>query len=202
MDRVNRVRKPTHKAKILTEGLRVVHEQGYSASSVRDIIQAAGVPQGSFTNHFASKEAFGLEILEIFYGTIRSLMKETLLNEALPPLKRLRVWAETSVDSLNQDGQWNGCLLGNFGAEANAGIDSIQTRLGEIFLEQQKHIAFCLRAAVKAGELPAKTKCDDLAGFIHGSMEGALLLAKAQRSLVPTERFKKILFSTLLCPSR
>jgi integrase len=30
---------------------------------VRDVVQAAGVPQGSFTNHFTSKEAFGLEIL-------------------------------------------------------------------------------------------------------------------------------------------
>ena len=50
--------------RILTEGLRVVHERGFSGASVRDIVQAAGVPQGSFTNHFASKEAFGLEVIE------------------------------------------------------------------------------------------------------------------------------------------
>ncbi|MCU1323165.1 MAG: Transcriptional regulator, TetR family [Acidobacteriaceae bacterium] len=195
------MRKPTHKTKILQEGLRVVHERGYSASSVRDIIQAAGVPQGSFTNHFATKEAFGLEILELFYEPIQKLMAETLLNDALPPLKRLRMWAETGVNSLNQNNQWNGCLLGNFGAEANAEIDTIQARLAEIFSEQQRNIAYCLRAAVKARELPAKTKCGDLAVFIHASFEGSLLLAKAQRSLVPTERFKKVLFSTLLSPS-
>jgi TetR/AcrR family transcriptional repressor of nem operon len=193
------MRKPTHKAKILTEGLRVVHERGYSASSVRDIVQAAGVPQGSFTNHFATKEAFGLEILNLFYEQIQRLMEETLLNDALPPLKRLRMWAETGVDSLNQNNEWNGCLLGNFGGEANSDIDSIQGRLNDIFLEQQRNIAYCLRAAVKAGELPGKTKCDDLAGFIHASFEGSILLSKAQRSSVPTERFKKILFSTLLC---
>ena len=55
--------KPSHREKILTEGLRVVHERGFAGASVRDIVQAAGVPQGSFTNHFASKEAFGLEVL-------------------------------------------------------------------------------------------------------------------------------------------
>jgi len=192
------MRKPTHKAKILAEGLRVVHQKGYSASSVRDIIEAAGVPQGSFTNHFATKEAFGLEILEAFYGVIKNLMQETLLNDKLTPMKRLRIWAETSVDSLNQNNEWNGCLLGNFGAEANARIDLIQARLGQIFLEQQRNIAYCLHAAVKAGELPTKTKCEDLAVFIHGAMEGALMLAKAERSLVPTNSFKKILFSMLL----
>ncbi|WP_263385235.1 TetR/AcrR family transcriptional regulator [Granulicella arctica] len=192
------MRKPTHKAKILTEGLRVVHQRGYSASSVRDIIQAAGVPQGSFTNHFANKEAFGLEILNVFYAVIQRLMEETLLNDALPPLQRLRTWAETSVDSLNQNEEWNGCLLGNFGAETNSEIDVIQQRLAEIFLEQQQRIAYCLRAAVAEGELAVSINCDDLAGFIHGSMEGAILMAKAQRSSLPTERFKKILFSTLL----
>jgi TetR/AcrR family transcriptional repressor of nem operon len=190
--------KPSHKEKILSNGLRVVHERGYAASSVRDIIEAAGVPQGSFTNHFASKEAFGLALVNLYYGDIERFMADTLLNDALPPLKRLRLWAEGGVDSLNQNNHWNGCLLGNFGAEANSGIQSIQQRIAEIFREERKNIAYCLRAAVKAGELPAKTKCDELAGFIHAAFEGAILMAKAERSSLPTESFKKILFSLLL----
>jgi TetR/AcrR family transcriptional repressor of nem operon len=42
----------------------VVFERGYCGASARDIVQAAGVPQVSFTNHFRSKEAFSLEVLE------------------------------------------------------------------------------------------------------------------------------------------
>ena len=57
------MRKPTNRDKLLAQGLRVVHQQGLAGASVRDIVQAAGVPQGSFSNHFASKEAFGVEIL-------------------------------------------------------------------------------------------------------------------------------------------
>src|SRR5450631_533208 len=49
--------KPSNREKILTEGLRVVHARGFGGASVRDIVEAAGVPQGSFSNHFASKEA-------------------------------------------------------------------------------------------------------------------------------------------------
>ncbi len=190
--------RPSHKQKILTSGLRVVHEHGYAASSVRDIVEAAGVPQGSFTNHFASKEAFGLELVNIYYKDIERFMEETLLNDALPPLKRLRLWAEGGIDALNQNGHWNGCLLGNFGAEANSEVESIQRRVAEAFREEQKNIAYCLRSAVKAGELPAKTKCDELAAFIHAAFEGAILMAKAERSSFPTESFKKILFSMLL----
>jgi hypothetical protein len=55
------VSRSPNREKILTEGLRVVHERGFAGASVRDIVEAAKVPQGSFTNHFASKEAFCLE---------------------------------------------------------------------------------------------------------------------------------------------
>jgi len=56
--------KLSNREKILTEGRRVMHEHGFMGASLRDIVQTAGMPQGSFTNHFASKEAFGLVILE------------------------------------------------------------------------------------------------------------------------------------------
>lgn len=192
------MKKQTHRDTLLREGLRVVHQRGYSATSVRDIVEAAGVPQGSFTNHFASKEAFGLEILDIFYQPIHELMAETLLNDALSPLKRLRQWAESGISALNQNGEWNGCLLGNYASETNAAIDSIQVRLSVIFKEQQKNLSYCLKAAVKAGELPANTQAEELAIFIHGAFEGSLLIAKAQRSAKPTESFLKTLFAVVL----
>jgi AcrR family transcriptional regulator len=50
--------KPSHRERLLTAGLQVVFEQGYCGASVRDIVQAAWVPQGSFINYFRSKEAF------------------------------------------------------------------------------------------------------------------------------------------------
>jgi len=190
--------RPSNRESILQAGLRVVHARGFASASVRDIVQAAGVPQGSFINHFGSKENFGLEVLNLYYASGRSLVEETLRNDALPPLKRLRTWVEKSLGSFNQNNEWNGCLLGNLGAEASSQTELIQSRVGEIFADLRQHIAYCLRAAVKAGELPAKTRCDDLAGFIHGSMEGAVLQAKAERSSEPTERFKRILFSTVL----
>src|SRR5258707_1488554 len=102
--------KPSNREKILTEGLRVVHERGYAGASVRDIVQAAGVPQGSFTNHFTSKEAFGLEILELYFVNGRALMGATLRNDELPPLQRLRDYIDANKTRLNKDPIRNGCL--------------------------------------------------------------------------------------------
>jgi TetR/AcrR family transcriptional regulator, transcriptional repressor for nem operon len=190
--------KPSRRDKILTEGLRVVHERGFAGASVRDIVNAAGLPQGSFTNHFTSKEAFGLEILELYFVSGRELVRQTLRNDELPPLRRLRDFLDASQDHLGKDDMRNGCLFGNFTAEACDHSEPIRQRLVEIFAELQDSIAYCLQAAVKAGELPATFQCADVAGFIVSSLQGATLLAKAQRSPVPVDRFKQLLFSVVL----
>jgi TetR/AcrR family transcriptional repressor of nem operon len=190
--------RPSHREKILTSGLQVVHQHGFAGASVRDIVRAAGVPQGSFTNHFASKEVFALEIIELYLASGRRTMAETLLNDSLPPLQRLGAYIEASKNRLNKDSMRNGCLFGNFTAEASDHSEVIRLRLVEIFAEIQAAFVYCLKAAVKAGELPAKFKCEEVAGFIVSSLQGANLLAKAQRSPVPVERFKRILFTTIL----
>jgi TetR/AcrR family transcriptional repressor of nem operon len=66
------VGKPSNRKKILIEGLRVAHERGFAGTSVRDIVEAAKVPQRSFTNHFASKESFCLEILDLYFEGTRA----------------------------------------------------------------------------------------------------------------------------------
>jgi TetR/AcrR family transcriptional repressor of nem operon len=197
-DHILLMSKITNRDKLLTEGLRVVHERGFASASVRDIVKAAGVPQGSFTNHFASKEAFGLEVIDLYYARIRALMAETLLNEGLPPLQRLAAYIDINKNRLGQDDMKHGCLVGNFTAESGAQTDAIRERLAETFVETQAALAACLRAAVTAGELPAATDCDELAGFILSSIQGATLLAKATRSAAPIERFKRILFANVL----
>src|SRR5258707_12497873 len=84
--------KPSNREKLLHEGLEVVLSQGYSGASVRDIVRAAGVPQGSFTNHFTSKEAFAQEVLDLYFSMVRGNIDKTLRNDSLPPLGRLRAW--------------------------------------------------------------------------------------------------------------
>src|SRR6202140_5841078 len=94
--------RPSNKEKLLADGLRLVPERGFGASSVRDITQAAGVPQGSFTNHFASKEAFGLEILERYREMTSAAVRATLRNDGLPPFRRLRAWIGGELADLSK----------------------------------------------------------------------------------------------------
>jgi TetR/AcrR family transcriptional repressor of nem operon len=190
--------KPSHREKLLQVGMQVVHERGYRGASVRDIVQAAGVPQGSFTNHFASKEAFGLEVVERYAAQAEAAMAQTLRNAHLPPLQRLHAFIERSRTGFADDGLRNGCLLGNFSAEANDCGEALRRRVVAALDAMQDAIASCLRAAVSAGELVPSTDCDGTAGFILAALQGATLLAKARRDPRPLAHFEDALFERVL----
>lgn len=190
--------KLSNREKILTQGLRVVHERGFGGASVRDIVQAAGVPQGSFTNHFASKEAFGLEILDLYFANTCNIVRETLGNKALAPLERVRAYIGAIKGLMTDNGMRGGCLFGNFSAEASDSSEAIRARLAELFGRIQGMVADCLRDAVDDGVLANSLDVDEVAGFFISSIQGAILLAKAQRSLLPVERFERLLFAQIL----
>ncbi|MGF6571842.1 transcriptional regulator, TetR family [Paraburkholderia fungorum] len=189
--------KPSHKDTLITEGMRVIHEFGFNGASVRDIVKAAGVPHGSFTNHFASKEAFGLEVIDLYAERARGDLRDTLLNDDLKPLHRLGKYVDVHIRLIGLNDARNGCLLGNFAADSSDN-DTIRARLNEIFAELERCVLYCLEAAVAARELRADTNCEQLATFIVSSMQGAFLLARTQRDPAPVVNLKEVLFSKVL----
>jgi TetR/AcrR family transcriptional repressor of nem operon len=176
----------------------VLLAHGYSGASVRDIVRASGVPQGSFTNHFRSKEAFAQEVLDLYFSMVRSNIDKTLRNDSLPPLGRLRAWLDVQIAFLRKGEYRSGCLIGNFSIEASDQSKLIRQRLTEFFKDIHESIVYCLKAAVDAGELSASTDLGELASFLYSSWHGAILQSKVELSIKPLERFKRVLFSQIL----
>src|SRR5919205_298230 len=90
---------------ILRAGLAVMFRSGYQAATVRDICAAARAPQGSFTNHFRSKEVFAAEVLDQYFGYLKSLVREALNDDALTPRQRLKRYLDIITGKLERD-QW------------------------------------------------------------------------------------------------
>src|SRR5471032_967226 len=90
--------KPNVREQIVTTSLNLLHSKGFNATSVQDITEAAGVPKGSFYNHFASKEALGMEVLQRYAGVAGSHL--ALLDDtALAPKARLARYFGLLIES-------------------------------------------------------------------------------------------------------
>jgi TetR/AcrR family transcriptional repressor of nem operon len=87
--------------RLVNAALDEFHRHGFNGCGVKDITQAAGVPKGSFYNHFESKEALALETLNR-YGQSRRL--EMLADSTQEPLARLRAHFEFLREELQASG--------------------------------------------------------------------------------------------------
>ena len=70
---------------ILAKGAAVMTRRGYHGTGVQEIVQAAGIPKGSFYHYFASKEDFALQALAFIYQPRLQRYAEALSNPALSP---------------------------------------------------------------------------------------------------------------------
>jgi TetR/AcrR family transcriptional regulator, transcriptional repressor for nem operon len=170
---------------------------GYHAASVRDICAAARAPQGSFTNHFRSKEAFAAEVLDQYFDYLKSLVTTALNDETLTPRQRLKGYLNVITEKLRRDRWMVGCLIGDFSLQASSHSKLLRKRLDSIFREWRTLFASCIAAAQSAGEVDGQFDATDLAEFLLASWEGAILRMKVERSPAALERFKAIVFKTV-----
>jgi TetR/AcrR family transcriptional repressor of nem operon len=189
--------RPSLRDKILQAGLPVLFRSGYHAASVRDICRAAGAPQGSFTNHFRSKEAFAVEVLDRYFDYLKGLVSEALNDETLTPRERLKQYLDIITDKLERDRWMIGCLIGDFSLQASSHSKLLRKRLDTIFQEWRALFASCIAAAQSAGEVNSQFDATDLAEFLLASWEGAILRMKVERSPAALERFKAVMFATV-----
>lgn len=183
--------------RILDAGLKVMLRKGYIGSGVRDIVTEACAPQGSFTNHFRSKEVFAREVLDRYFDHVKGLVAQALGDDSLSPRQRLRRYLDIITERLEADGFARGCLIGDFGLEAAPQSDMLRERLVVIFAEWRAPFAACIAEAQATGDIAATFAPDDLAEFLLASWEGAILRMKVERGPEPLERFKRIAFATV-----
>jgi TetR/AcrR family transcriptional regulator, transcriptional repressor for nem operon len=181
---------------IVEAGLKTLLEKGFNAAGVRDITDAAGVPTGSFYNHFASKEALGAEIVERYAQ--ENSRRKALRDKTLPALERLRRHFEGLGQIYAGLDYRRGCLLGNFSAELADHSPLIRERLAALFAAWTWDIEDALRDAQADGSISGRADPADLAAFLLDAYEGALLRARAERSGAPLERFIRVAFAQLI----
>ena len=189
--------KPSFRNKIIEAGLTVMFRKGYNGSGVRDIVAQAAVPQGSFTNHFRSKELFALEVLNYYYDYTKIIVQEILTDTTLSPRQRLERYLDHITTRLKHDNFLRGCLIGDFSLEKAHQSELLRNRLQEIFVDWRESFARCIKEAQDAGEIDSVFSSKELAAFLLASWEGAILLMKVEKDPSPLYRFKKIVFQTI-----
>ncbi len=176
---------------LIDVGLGLMHQNGYNATGLNDLLKAADVPKGSFYHHFGSKEDFAAAALER-YGMREREHAASILNDAtVPPLKRLRRYFSDLARIYGQNGAIPGCMMGRFSLEIAEVSPILRKQISATFDHWQHTIAMVIQQAIVQKELPADTDAESLAGFLLNSWEGALLRSQVEENDAPLEIFQR-----------
>jgi len=151
---------------ILDQSSRLFRERGFSAVSVGQVMQAAGLTHGPFYNHFASKEA---------------LMAETLTQEMRRSVEKLGEYPATEkglakyigeyLSQQHKDDSADGCPTSALAAEVRQHSDL------------RKPFTLQLEGMIQkiAAHFPWRSRRSARGDAIHlyASMVGAIILARA-----------------------
>ncbi|WP_250481725.1 TetR family transcriptional regulator C-terminal domain-containing protein [Caballeronia sp. NCTM5] len=188
--------RPNVRQQLVEAGLDTMHLHGFNGCGVQDITTAAGVPKGSFYNHFESKDALAQFSLETYWE--RGAERRRILQDlSVEPVERLRRYFQSLSDYIRGNQYLYGCLIGNFSTELSAHNDTIRNQLRQLFKQWTLEVEACVREAMDSGSINPTLKVHDVAAFLVNSWEGAVLRSKVERDDTPLIAFLTVAFATI-----
>lgn len=195
--------KTSTKSTLLNEAMALMLGKGFSATSVDEICQRAGVTKGSFFHYFKDKEDLGRALLDHYWQVGHERLREAAQRRDVDPLERLYAYIDWFVEISKNPQIPKSCLFGNFAQELSKTHPRLRQQTWRGFEGWAGEITRDLDA-VKA-RYPLRTDVDtqSLARHFIAIYEGSLILTKAKQdsrilaeSMRHFKRYVQLLFHT------
>jgi TetR/AcrR family transcriptional repressor of nem operon len=191
------VAKLSVRQKIVAAAAERFHALGYNACGVQEIVDAAGVPKGSFYNYFKAKELLAREVLDNYWADAGL---EILADKSIAPLERLRRHFQHIATRYKKFGFQNGCLVPKFMHEVSDSTPLLRTDLRRQVARWTALIAEAIREGQSDRTISNSIDAETTARFLVESWGGATGAMKLAASRAPIDDFFSVAFGTLLPP--
>jgi TetR/AcrR family transcriptional repressor of nem operon len=185
---------PDARERILEAGARAIGEKSFHGCGLSEILQAAGVPRGSFYYYFPSKEEFGVALVERARDEDLARLGPILRDPSKAPLERLRALFEEGRRHCLEDGARRECLVRKLALEHARLSPPMRAAVREAYGRVAALIAETLRAGQEAGKVAPEHDADRLASILMMLWEGATQRMQIDDSIQPVDSMIEFLF--------
>jgi|SRR5579864_4727187 len=171
------------KGRTLVAAAKLLRQQGYYGTALQDILAASGSPRGSLYFHFPDgKEQIGAAALTLAGEATAAAIARVAEASDNAEAFLLRLVRGMAAE-LEKSGFKDGCPIAATALETAAQSETLG---GAARIAFQKWETEIRRGLERFGISP--DIADPIATAVLSQLEGALLLARTYRSLVPTQR--------------
>ncbi len=173
------------KENILDIGVGLFNKKGYNGIGIKEILDEAQIPKGSFYHYFKSKEDFGLQVVKRYSDSTLTFLRSHLEDNSKSPKERLIQFFDAMQEIYMKKEYKEGCLLGNSATELADINISFAFLFQKEFLKYEDLFEKCIQRAIEQGEINSDKSAKKIGAFILNSFEGALLRMKVDKSIEP-----------------
>lgn len=167
--------------KALNSVMRVFWEHGYHATSVHDLMKAAGVQKQSLYGAFGDKRSLFLKCLNLY--TNQTLLEiQRMLNEADSPLEGLKRVMRLACQPPGSKNCPQGCLMANTALELGLNDPGIADEIRRMFRGLEKMLDAAVRKAQAQGEIGKKVDSVAVGLSLANTISGIRILEKTGAS--------------------
>jgi len=167
---------PTRAEEILDVAQRLVQTRGFNAFSYADIATELGVSKPALHYHFPSKQALGDALIARYSEQFFQALAAIDATEPTAPA-RLNAYVGLYRAVLLANRM---CLCGMLAAEYATLPFSMRAAVLEFFRRNETWLEGVLREGVARGELTAADPLSEAAKLLVDTLEGAMMVARAQ----------------------
>jgi AcrR family transcriptional regulator len=165
----------TTRDRIVDTSAELFRLQGYNATGVKQIVEAAGAPFGSVYHHFpGGKEQIGAEAIRAS-GRMYEELIPAVFDFAPDPATGVRMFFAGAAQHLVDTGYADACPIATVALEVSSSSEVMREACAEVF-ESWVQTGSGRFDVERARELTIAFIC---------ALEGAFVLARAQRSTEP-----------------
>ena len=170
------------KTKLLDAALNAIRAKGYTATTVDDICEAAGVTKGAFFHHFKSKEELAIEAAR-HWGANTSAFFTSAPYRALPdPLDRVLAYIDFRKAILQGELAEYTCFAGTTIQEVYDTHPLIREACEKTIADHAASVEADIAEALRKYQIAGDWTAQSLALYTQAVLQGAFILAKAQQS--------------------
>lgn len=168
------------KTKLLNAALQVIRTRGYSATTVEDICNAAGVTKGSFFHHFKGKEDLAISAANYWSEITSGLFEGASYHAHVDPLDRVMGYIDFRKAILQGTLPEFTCLVGTMVQETFDTAPAIRDACERSISSHAATVAVDIAEAMKVHNIQADWTAESLALHTQAVLQGAFILAKAK----------------------
>ena len=172
--------KPSARTKILNAALKVVRMKGYTATTVDDLCNEAGVTKGAFFHHFESKAALAVEAAKYWSEVTGQLFAAADYNQFADPADRVLGYLKLRRQLVSGSTAEFTCLVGTMVQETFHSDPAIRDACHDSIFGHAAVIERDIEEARRLYAPDAKWTARSLALHTQAVLQGAFILAKSE----------------------